>query len=38
MKKICKNKDSCGTVMPTEKNKILKFNEYMESDKMPYII
>ena len=24
--------------MPTEKNKILKFNQYMKSDKIPYII
>ena len=36
--KICKNKDFCGIVMPTEKNKILKFNQYMKSDKMSYII
>ena len=24
--------------MPSEKNNILKFNQYMKSDKMPYII
>ena len=24
--------------MPTEKNKILKFNRCMKSDRMPYII
>ena len=24
--------------MPTEKNKILKFNQYMKLDKIPYII
>ena len=24
--------------MPSEKDKILKFNQYMKSDKMPYII
>ena len=36
--KICKNKDFCGIVMPSEKNKILEFNQYMKSDKMPYII
>ena len=36
--KVCKNKDFCGIVMPTEKNQILKFNQYMKSDKMPYII
>ena len=38
MKKICKYKDFCGIVMPAEKNKILKFNQYMKSDKMSYII
>ena len=25
-------------VMPSEKDKILKFNQYIESDKIPYII
>ena len=24
--------------MPTEKKKILEFNQYMKSDKVPYII
>ena len=33
-----KNRDFYGTVMPSEKKKILKFNPYMKSDKMPYII
>ena len=32
--KICQNKDFFGIVMPSEKNKILKFNQYMKSDKM----
>ena len=36
--KICKNKDFCGIVMPSEKYNILEFNHYMKSDKMPYII
>ena len=36
--KICKNKDFCGIVMPSEKNNILEFNQYMRSDKMSYII
>ena len=36
--KVCKNKDFCGIVMPSEKDKILEFNQYMKSDKMPYII
>ena len=37
-KKVCKNKDFCGIVMPSEKDKVLEFNQYMKSDKMPYII
>ena len=36
--KICETKDFCGIVMQSEKNNILKFNQYMKSDKMPYII
>ena len=36
--KVCKHKDFCGIVMPSEKDKILEFNQYMKSDKMPYII
>ena len=36
--KVCKNKDFCGIVMPSEKDNILEFNQYMKSDKMPYII
>ena len=36
--KVCKNKDFCGTAMPTEKKKTLEFNQYMKLDKMPYII
>ena len=35
---VCKNKDICDIVMPSEKDNILEFNQYMESDKMPYII
>ena len=31
-------KDFCGIVMPSERDKILEFNQYMKSDKMPYII
>ena len=37
-KKVCKSKDFCGIVMPSEKDNILEFNQYMESDKIPYII
>ena len=36
--KICKNKDFCGIVMPSKKKISLDFNQYMKSDKMPYII
>ena len=35
--KLCKNK-FCGIVMPFLKDNILKFNPYMKSYKMPYII
>ena len=37
-KKVCKNKDSCGIVMPPEKDNILELNQYIKSDKIPYII
>ena len=36
--KVCKNKDFCGTLMPSEKDKILEFKQYMKFNKMPYII
>ena len=36
--KLCKNKDLSGIIMPSEENKILEFDQYMKSDKMPYII
>ena len=36
--KVCKNKDFCGIVMPSEKDKMLKRNQYMKCDKMQYII
>ena len=35
---MCKNKNFCGILMPSEKDNILEFNQYMNSDKMPYII
>ena len=38
MRKVCKNKDFCGFVMPSEKDNILEFNQYMKSDKMSNII
>ena len=36
--KVCKNKDFCGIVKPSEKDKILEFKQHMKSNKMPYII
>ena len=36
--KICENKYFYAVVTPSEKDKILKFNQYMKSDKIPYII
>ena len=36
--KVCKNKDFCEIVMPSEKDSILDFNRYMNSDKIPYTI
>ena len=36
--KVCKNKDFCGSVMSSEKDNVLEFNQYMKSDKMAYII
>ena len=36
---ILKHKgDFCGTVMPSEKENLLEFDQYMKSEKMPYII
>ena len=32
-KVLCKNKDFCGYVMPSEKDKILEFNQYTKADK-----
>ena len=36
--KVHKNKDFCGIVIPSEKNSIFEFNQYMKLDKIPYII
>ena len=36
--KVSKNTDFCGIEVPSEKGKILEFNQYMKLDKMPYII
>ena len=38
MKKYAWIKFFCGFVIPSEKDNILKFNQYMKSDKIPYII
>ena len=35
---ICRNEDFCRVEMPSEKNNILKFNQYAKFEKMPYII
>ena len=34
MKMYVKNKYFCGIAMPSEKDNILEFNQYMKSDKM----
>ena len=36
-KKVCKNKNFGGMLMPSENNDILGFIQYMKSDKMTYI-
>ena len=36
--KVCQNKDFCGAAMPLEDTKMLEFNQYVKSDKMPYTI
>ena len=37
-KKVCKNKDFCGTVMSSEGTKILELNQYQKSDKALFTI
>ena len=32
-KRICKNKDFCNVIMPSEDTKILEFNQYLKSNK-----
>ena len=36
--KTCRNHDSCQTIMPKEKNKILEYNPGEKSLKVPFII
>ena len=38
MKKHVQIKDFFGIVMPSEKDNILEFNQYMKSDKTRYIV
>ena len=35
--KMWTNKDLCGIVMPSQKDNILKLNQYIKSNKIPYI-
>ena len=36
--KVCKSKDFCGIVTPSKDDNILKFNQYVKKDRIPYII
>ena len=35
-KRICENKDFCNVIMGSEDSKILEFNQYKNSDKVPF--
>ena len=37
-KRVCENKNFCNVIMPSEDNKILKFNQYQKTGKAPFII
>ena len=37
-KKLCKSKNFCNVIMPTEDTKILEFNQDQKSDKEPFIL
>ena len=37
-KKACENKDFCNVAMPSEDTKVLRFNQYLKSDKAPFLI
>ena len=37
-KRVCENKDFCNIIMPSEDTKILQFNQYQKSNKVPFII
>ena len=34
---VCKNKDFCEIMMSSEKDEVLEINQYMKSNKIPYI-
>ena len=36
-KKVCRNKDFCSIIIPSEYTKILECNQYQKSDKAPFI-
>ena len=37
-KKVCKIKDFYNVIIPSENIKILEFNPYQKSDKLPFIV
>ena len=37
-KRVCENKDFSNVIMPSEKSKILEFNQYQKSNKAPFVI
>ena len=37
-KRLCENKDFCNIIMSSEDTKILEFNQYQKSGKVPFII
>ena len=37
-KTVCENKYFCNVIVPSEETKILEFNQYQKSDKVPFIL
>ena len=37
-KKVCENKDFCGVALSFKDTKILEFNQFQKSDKIPSIL
>ena len=35
---MCKNKDFCNVIIPSENTKILEYNQNQKSHKIPFII